>query len=217
MSGMSEIEMLIFDLDGTLVDTRRAISDAVNYTLREMGKKELSFEKILSYIGGPLENLMEKVLETKNIEEIKKGGDIFNSYYKKNSKEKVKLYPHVKQTLQHFSHKKKALVTNASEKMAMMTLEHFKIKGYFEKIFTGDEENCVKPSACPINRTREYLKACSRNSLMIGDMAVDIEAGRKAGIKTCGVTYGIGKEEEIRKASPDFIINDIAELKDIVK
>ncbi len=209
--------MFIFDMDGTLVDTRRAIVDAANYTRKKMKKKDLPFETIVSYIGGPLDDIMEKVLRTKDPGLINKGGGFFNGYYKKNSKEKIKLYPNVKDTLEYFKEKKKAIVTNASEKMVIMTLEYFNIKVYFEEIFTGDEENCVKPSACPIKKTQKHLNACSRDSVIIGDMAVDVHAGKKAGIKTCGVTYGIGKEEELRKASPDFIIDDIAELKAIFK
>jgi phosphoglycolate phosphatase-like HAD superfamily hydrolase len=109
------------------------------------------------------------------------------------------------------------LITNASREMTSAALEHFKIKEYFEEIFTGGDPDCVKPATCPIDKARDYLDAYRQSSLIVGDMAVDSKAGKKAGIKTCGVTYGIGSEKELKEESADFIIDDLADLKDIVK
>ncbi|MCD5383486.1 HAD-IA family hydrolase [candidate division WOR-3 bacterium] len=87
---------------------------------------------------------------------------------------------------------------------------------YFEDIVGGDDIGCAKPSPCPLDKIIHSLNINKGEAIIVGDMDIDILAGRKADIITCAVTYGIGKKEDIIKANPDFIIDDIMKLKDIM-
>ena len=89
--------------------------------------------------------------------------------------------------------------------------------GYFEDIIGGDDAGCMKPSACPLDRViRGFDIRDKEKVMMVGDMDIDVLAGKNAGVKTCAVTYGIGKREDIVKAAPDYIIDDFIELKRII-
>ena len=96
-------------------------------------------------------------------------------------------------------------------------VERLEITGYFSNVIGGDKLDCIKPSGCPLDVTREKLGVTRERSIMVGDMEIDILAGRAAGITTCGVTYGIGTKEEIIKAGPDYILSDIGELAGVIK
>ena len=101
--------------------------------------------------------------------------------------------------------------------LADITLKGLGIRDYFENIFGGDDENCLKPSACVLEPIFSELHIDISNTLMVGDMAIDVETGKNAGAKTCWVTYGLGKAEDMKDLKPDYVIDDIMELKDIVK
>jgi phosphoglycolate phosphatase len=101
--------------------------------------------------------------------------------------------------------------------MAEITLKEFDILKYFKDVIGGDSDDCLKPSPCPLNKALEYFKEKRDKSLIVGDMPVDIKTGKNAGIITCAVTYGVGEKEDIIKSKPDYIINDLIELKEIIR
>jgi len=213
---MKDIEIIIFDLDGTLVDSREDIANAVNFTLKQIGLKEKSISKISSYIGTGIEELIRKSLGKKQEALLKRALSIFIEYYRKHSTDNTVLYPNVKEILECFRSKRKTIVTNRNYEFALLTLKTLSIYDYFEDIVGGDDICCLKPSSCPLDRSMGRLNADKEKAIIVGDMDIDIVAGKRAGIITCGVTYGIGKKEDIIKAKPDFIIDDIIDLKKII-
>ena len=213
---MKKVELVIFDMDGTLVDSREDIAGAVNFTLDKLGLKKISLLEITSYIGWGVVDLIEKSLGENHRSLLPRALKIFKDYYRRHSTDKSRLYPGVGEILQHFRNKRKIIVTNRQREFAKIALKAFKIENYFEMIIGGDEVGCLKPSACPLNRGIGKLKVNKKDAVIVGDMAVDIIAGKAAGIYTCAVTYGLGKKEELFKADPDFIIENISELKNIL-
>jgi len=213
---MKKIDLLIFDLDGTLVDSKEDIVNAVNFTLRQLGLDEKPYNKIASFIGTGVNDLIRKAIGEKKKNLFDEGVLIFEDYYKKQSAAKSKLYPHVEDILKHFKDKPMFVVTNRKRDMAQATLNSLKIGKYFKDIIGGDDESCLKPSVCSIDKVLKCNKN-NKRSMIVGDMDLDVLSGKKAGILTCAVTYGIGKKEDIVKAEPDYIIDDIVELKDIIK
>jgi len=213
---MKNIELIIFDLDGTLVDSKKDIANAVNFTLKKLGLPEKSIEKISSYIGGGVEELIRKSLGNERTGILKKALSTFIAYYREHSTDQSRLYPNVSEVLEYFSNKRKALVTNRKVDLAADTLKTLGIRGYFENIIGGDDIGCMKPSSCPLDRTISKLNMDKNKTIIVGDMGIDVVAGKSAGIATCAVTYGIGKKEDIIKAGPDYIIDDIIKLKDII-
>lgn len=109
------------------------------------------------------------------------------------------------------------IVTNRSKKMANLTLQNLGIEYYFKDIIGGDDADCLKPSACPLHKALQRCVATKDKSMIVGDTDRDIRSGKNAGILTCGVTYGIGRREDIEKAKPDYIIDDLLALKEMVQ
>ena len=213
---MKYIELIIFDLDGTLVDSREDVTNAVNFTLKKIGLKKKSISEISSYIGKGIEDLIRKSLGNKQEVLLKRALSVFEEYYKEHFTDNSVLYPNVKEILEYFNNKRKTIVTNRNYEFALLIMKTLGIYDYFENIVGGDDIGCMKPSSCPLNKSMGRLNADKEKAIIVGDMDIDILAGRRAGITTCGVTYGIGKKEDIIKAKPDFIIDDIIDLKSII-
>ncbi|MFA4982431.1 MAG: HAD-IA family hydrolase [Candidatus Omnitrophota bacterium] len=214
---MISADAIFFDVDGTLVDSKEDIADAINYTLKSLGLKNKPTDLIVSYIGTGVKDLVKKSLGEDNIALAQKAEDIFSRYYPKHSADKSRLYPHVKEVLEYFKYKRKFIITNRYNRFADITLRGLGVREYFEDIFGGDDETCLKPSACVLNRILPKLKLEKDKVVIVGDMAIDVETGKNSGVRACWVTYGLGKAEEVEPLKPDFTIGDMAELKDIVR
>jgi HAD superfamily hydrolase (TIGR01549 family) len=214
---MISLDLLIFDLDGTLVDSRKGIVKAVNHTLKRLSIEEKDFEEIVSYIGTGVKDLLRKSLGKENENLWEKSITIFEDYYQNHSDEESMLYPNVKDTLEHFKNKDKIILTNRKKKMAKVTLHNFGIDNYFKEIFGGSDDGCLKPSACPVDKLFSNFVFDKKKSIIIGDMDLDVLSGKSAGILTCAVTYGLGAKEDLIKSKPDFIVDDLSELIKIVK
>jgi 2-phosphoglycolate phosphatase len=213
---MVEIDTVFFDLDGTLVDARKDIVKAVNYTLRKLGFSERPAEEIISYIGTGTKDLMRNSLGRRNAAYTDKAVSVFSGYYEKHSADESRLYPHVREILEYLEDKRKFILTNRFSRFARLTLEGLGIKDCFEEIIGADDESCRKPSPCLLGNAMTRLKVNKAHALIIGDMAIDIETGKNAGVKTCWVTYGLGKKEDLKGLRPDYVISDISDLEKIV-
>ncbi|MFH1854253.1 MAG: HAD-IA family hydrolase [Candidatus Omnitrophota bacterium] len=213
---MLNIDLMIFDLDGTLIDSKKDIVSAVSYMLKKMRFKERPYDDIISYIGTGVRDLVAKSIGEENRNSFDEALTVFRDYYKEHSTDQTRPYPGAVNTLKHFKGKTKVIVTNRDREFAKLTIDLLGLGGYFEGIIGGDDQNCVKPMACPLNSILSRFNVERSKVIMIGDMDLDIMAGKNAGVYTCGVTYGIGKKEDIIKAQPDFIIDNISELNNIV-
>ena len=213
---MIDIDLLIFDLDGTLVDSKEGIVNSVNFTLSKLGLGRKPFDEIVSFVGTGVNDLIKKSLGEENISLFEKGISIFENHYKTHSAVRCRLYPHVKDVLENFKLKLMFVVTNRRKNMAQVTLSSLKIGKYFKDIIGGDDRHCLKPSVCSLSGALKWSKD-KRRSMIVGDMDLDVLTGKRAGTITCAVTYGIGKREDIVKAKPDYIIDDILELEAIAR
>lgn len=214
---MIDIDIIFFDVDGTLVDARADIVEAINHTLRQLGFSEKPFDEVVSYIGTGVRDLVRHSIPSRDDNILAKGLEIFGGYYVKHAANKCTLYPHVMETLEYFRAKRKFIATNRFSRFADATLRGLGIRDYFEDIFGGEDEKCLKPNACSIERFDANLDIKSVPSIIVGDMAIDVETGKNAGIKTCWVTYGLGKAGDVEPLDPDYVIDDIAALKKIIK
>ncbi|MFH1784022.1 MAG: HAD-IA family hydrolase [bacterium] len=214
---MKKVDLIIFDLDGTLVDSRQDIANAVNFTLRELGFPQKTVSEITSYVGNGVKELIERSLGDESEGLSEKALFLFEGYYAEHSSDYSELYPGVREMLEFFKAKRKIIVTNRNYEFAVLTLKLKGIYGYFEKIIGGDNVACMKPSGCPLDESMLSANASKDRTIMVGDMTVDVQAGKNAGVLTCGVTYGLGKREDLIQAKPDYIIDDISKLRDIIQ
>lgn len=214
---MEKIDTIFFDVDGTLVDARRDIANAMNHVLKSMGLATLADETIISYVGTGVTYLIRKSLGTDDEALIEEGTRLYGDYYVAHAADEAFLYPHVGEILDYLKGKRKLILTNRYAAFADVLLNALGIRGHFEEIIGGDDETCLKPSACILDRVAKRLGIDKGRSLIVGDMDVDIMTGKNAGTKTCWVTYGLGKMDEIKSLKPDYIIEDLIELKEIIK
>lgn len=213
---MAEIKLIAFDIDGTLIDSRDDIVDAVNFMLERLGLEALPFKQIVSYIGTGVQDLIRQALGS-HLDMLEEGLSIFEKYYQQHATNKSRLYPGVKQTLQFLSDKKKlVVVTNRNRQMAESSLEAFGLIAFFDKIFAAKGDSCLKPDPCQLNSIFKQFSFTRSQVMLVGDMDLDVISGKKAGILTCGVTYGIGDKRKIIASKPDYLINNITQLKEIV-
>lgn len=213
---MKKIDAIVFDLDGTLVDSKKGIVKSVNNTLKEMGLNEKPHDEIASYIGSGVRDLIAGALGKKNENLIERAILIYNRHFLRESSKKSRLYPHVIEILNYFREKLIFLVTNREKEKAEITLKAHGIHEYFKEVIGGDDEKCLKPEPCSLENVVKWTDNKKR-VVIVGDMDLDIMAGKKAGIITCAVLHGIGEEEDIRNSNPDYIIKNLLELKNIFK
>ena len=213
---MQYVKLIIFDLDGTLIDSRQDIANAVNFALRKVGLKEKGISEITSYIGTGVGDLILKSVGQEASPLFKQALFYFEGYYRQHFADNSILYPGAKEILSYFENKRKVVITNKNYEFAMLSLKQAGIYSYFEDILGGDDTSCMKPSSCPLDKSIHRLDINKEKTIIVGDMDIDILAGKSAGIITCAVTYGIGKIEDIVKANPDYIIDSLLQLKEII-
>ena len=185
---MIDVDVIFFDVDGTLVDARIDIANAVNYMLKRVGVRERSEKLITSYIGTGVKDLITKSLGSGNSRLVDDAIGIFSGYYFRHSADNARLYPHVEETLDFFKNKRKYILTNRYSRFADITLRKLGIRAYFDGIIGGDDDNCLKPSACVLDRFLPRFRIDKSKVLIVGDMVNDIMTGKNSGVKTCWVT-----------------------------
>ncbi len=211
------VEAAIFDLDGTLIDSRKDIIDSLNHTLKEVGLEEMSVEVMRGYIGMGRDRLISDALgHTAAPEMVRKVTEIFAEYYKEHMFDTTRLFPGARDVLEYLKGKTLMMVTNKNRELTVETLRRFGIEKYFHRVVGGDDTNCRKPNACPINNLLSGMNIPKDKAIMIGDSDIDVKTGKLAGIITCGLTWGIGRKEDIEKAGPDYLLDDIRKVKDII-
>lgn len=209
------IKLLIFDLDGTLVDSRIDITDAINYAVKDYGLGPYSVDEITSLIGRGITKLIEDLLKSRPEIPVKDVIDKFLHYYERHLVDNTRPYPHVREVLEELRDYKKAVISNKREYLSKKTLEGLDLIKYFDIVLGSDRTPEKKPSPMPVFIALERLNVLPNEAVMIGDSDLDIKAGKAAGTLTIAVSYGYRPKDILLEA--DFIIDDIKELTDLLR
>jgi HAD superfamily hydrolase (TIGR01509 family) len=207
------IKNIIFDLDGTLVDSKRDIAGAQLWVLHQLGVDTYKVEDLYPLIGKPLAETFSRLLPPILHGRIAEAADLYKTYYPPRALETTTLFPGVRETLETLLAKGITLAT-ATTKLTPGTrrvLTHFGIADCFVQI-QGSDDIPFKPDPTIIFKILSDQAWDPAETLMVGDTDNDIEAGKRAGIRTCGVTYGLLSKEMIQKHNPDFVIDSLPEL-----
>jgi len=209
------VDLLIFDLDCTLADTKFDIARATNYALQRLGLPELPPETIYGYIGNGVEKIIERSLTQDDLPLRQKALALFSEFYGQHLLDHTRLYPRVRETLEHFKGKKKAVATNKTFDFTLKMLEALSIQPYFEMILGGDSTEHIKPNPEPLEKILKVLRVSPGRASMVGDSVGDVLAGKQAGMVTCALTYGLGKRQDLLQADPDYLLDNIWGLTEI--
>lgn len=211
--------LVIFDLDGTLIDSSRDIAWSANMVLHSMGYGRLDMEVIKESIGWGVKNLLEKLMPGEPPESIEVARLKFLAFYGSHLVVETKIYAGVVEILEGLKAegKKMAVVTNKPHGLSVAILEELELSPYFDAVLGGDSLPNKKPHPEPVMKVVSMLGVPPVEAVIVGDSPVDCEAGRGAGIGTIGVTYGFRGREELEGAGCDFIIDSILELKGCVE
>jgi phosphoglycolate phosphatase len=211
-----EVDLLMFDLDGTLAATGRDLAGSVNYTRSLLGLEPLDESIVYRHVGHGTEHLLRSSLPESYENRFEEILDRFLKHYEEHLLDTTVLYPHVEEILDRFSGKKRAVVTNKREYLAVAVLRGLGIESCFDAIVGGDSGLSKKPDPSSVTRVLTDLKVAPEKAVIIGDGDTDIKAGKAAGVYTCGVTYGLCEREELVAARPDVLIDDLRELKNYI-
>lgn len=207
------LKNIIFDLDGTLVDSKRDIAGAQLWVLHQLGVNTHKEEDLYPLIGKPLAETFAKLLPPNLHSRIAEAAELYKTYYPPRALETTTLFPGVQETLEAL-HTKGIRLATATTKLTPGTrrvLTHFGIAGYFVQI-QGSDDIPFKPDPAIIHKILTDQSWDRAETLMVGDTDNDIEAGNRAGIRTCGVTYGSLSKEQMQKLNPDFMIDSLTEV-----
>jgi len=213
---MYPVDLIIFDVDGTLVDSAQDLIASVNFTLKAIGLPGEDSAQIQSYIGDGVRKLVERSLGYKFQHLYPKAVEVFRAHYHEHLLDQTRLYPGTEEVLAYFSHKKKAVLTNKSYGFTVKILEGLKILDYFEEVVGSDTTPYLKPEPYGIYRIMENLRVKKEKAVIIGDGVRDIEAAKNAGIKSCAALYGYTDRERLMKINPDFFCETILNLRELL-
>ena len=196
------IRAVLFDLDGTLVDSLDDLTDAVNHMLASFGKDLLSTSEVRSLVGKGARNLVQRALGTESPEDIEQGLGLFMEFNAAHIADKSKLYSGAREILENLAACgiRMAIISNKGADLSRLILETLKIDAFFEIICGGDTFPEMKPSPLPLIRVIDRLGIASNEAFMVGDSINDIQAGKQAGIATIGCTWGYGDLNELQGA-----------------
>jgi len=218
-------ELIIFDMDGTLIDSVPSLSFAINYMLKVLDSKPIAEETIRDFVGNGAEPLIKRALvrdkdyESKNIEEsyFIKAKDIFLEFYGNNLNAKTTLYPDVLETLQYLKDKnyKLAVATNKPIEFVGDMLKHFKLDNFFQIYLGGGSTEYKKPHPQMLLKICQELNITAQKSVMVGDSSSDIIAAKKANIDSIALTYGYNQGANLKELEPTAIFDSFKDIKEL--
>ena len=212
------MNLLIFDLDGTLIDSKLDLAHAVNAARAHMGLGDLPHPLVFSYVGNGAPTLIRRSLGPEAGEaQVQEALEFFLEYYRDHMLDYTTLYPGVADTLDVLlqSGKRMAVLTNKPVRISKAIISGLGLARHFFQIYGGNSFEQKKPHPIGIETLLSEAGMGAGHALMIGDSAVDIQTARNAGIKSCGVTYGF-QPETLAAEPPDFLIDRFEDLPAVI-
>jgi phosphoglycolate phosphatase len=206
------VDLLMFDLDGTLADTGRDLADAVNFTRARFNLAPWPERAVLAHVGRGVEHLIRHAIPEESSRRFAELSRIFLERYENHLLDATVLYPDAREILDYFQRKRRAVISNKIHRLAVAVLRGLGVEHCFDMILGGDSALHKKPHPALLQQALGVFGVQPRRAVMIGDGKIDIDAGKQAGVITCGVTYGFGDEEDIAVAMPDLVVRRLSDL-----
>lgn len=212
------IRLVIYDLDGTLIDSTEAIVDTFNTLLRDEGLPIPAPGAIEALIGEPMPNILKKLLPPERQGDIQHFWDAYIPVYARISPQKTRILPGVTETLTDFQHRglKQSVATQKKGAVATRVLRELDLLKHMDLVLGIDDVAHPKPAPDIIELTLKRIGVKPEEAVFIDDTVVGLEAGKNAGTHIIGVTTGPHNEEKLATLKPDYIIHGMSELRRII-
>lgn len=212
-------ELILFDLDGTLVDSAPDLALAVTSMLGTLGRPPVGVDVVRGWVGNGVDRLVKRALTGEMQAEpeaalFRRAIESFKSSYEQYNGQASRLYPTVAETLDrlHANGLSMACITNKSEQFSVPLLRSLGVLDYFGVVISGDSVGAKKPDPEPLLAATRRLGFRPEQTLMVGDSMHDVRAARAAAMPVVGVSYGYNHGRPIDEAEPDAVIDRMAEL-----
>ena len=215
-----KVKLLIFDLDGTLIDSRLDLVHSVNAMLRHFKRPELPDDLIASYVGDGAPMLVRRALgDPRNESFVKEALEYFLAYYRVHKLDHTKLYEGVSESLEivrnaNGSGRQMAVLSNKPVHPSRAIIEALGIGDFFVRVYGGNSFPTKKPDPQGVRTLLQETSRFAGEAVIIGDSSTDVITGRNAGLWTCGVTYGFAPHT-LCEAPPDVVIDSPRELAEL--
>lgn len=209
---MIDVDIVIYDFDGVIADTAEDIAGAVQAAQKQYGARVMDIPTIISHVGFGAKYLLNHCLPDLDSSMQEEALLWYKAYYREHSKVKTELYPTVQETLERIRAAKvpQFVVSNKPEPITRKLVEELGVAHCFTTVLGPESLTHMKPDPEGLVKCMEI--AGRRKGLMIGDSFTDIQAGRNAGIHTCGALYGIGNMDKLKAENADFYVEKLGEI-----
>lgn len=208
----ADVRALIFDLDGTLIDSGVDLALSVNATLKQTGRPPLPHDQIFSYVGQGAPRLIERALGPGATQgECEQALAFFLSYYREHMLDNTVTYPGVREGLAALEGMPMAVLTNKPVRFSRRILEGLGLASYFRYVYGGNSFESKKPNPAGMEILLRDFGASPKQAMLVGDSEVDVQTARNAGTWCCCVTYGLGSKE-LANNPPDLLVKSLTEL-----
>ena len=220
---LNKPEMILIDVDGTLVDSVPDLAYCVDEMMQTIGREPYGEERVRDWVGNGVERLVRRALvgqlegEPRDAD-FEQAYPIFLDLYAVNTSKRSTLYPGVREGIDYMKSAgyKLGCVTNKAEQFTTPLLQDLAVYDDFSIVVAGDTLPVKKPDPGPLLHAAEFFGVSPGHSLMLGDSISDVKAARAAGFQIVCMSYGYNHGEDIRNYDPDAVIDSMVELKGLI-
>jgi len=213
------VRVIIFDLDGTLIDSKLDLALAVNATRTEFQLPPLPHEQIYGYIGDGEPMLVRRALDhTSDDALVEQALKFFLAYYREHMLDNTVPYAGVREGVEQLAAAGRTLtvLTNKPERFSQLILEGLGLAAHFRLVYGGNTFERKKPDPIGVEAILRETGAAKEQALVVGDSEIDVQTARNAGVRVCGVSYGLGSER-LHEHPPDLLVDSVVELAALVR
>jgi phosphoglycolate phosphatase len=209
---MKEIDLMIFDFDGTLVSTGIDLAAAVNYTLQKLAIPQKQEDEIIAFVGDGVRKLIERSLGTPNIGLYDEAIKIFGRYYSEHLLDNTTICPSVKDVLENFAKKKKVIITNKRYDFTIAIASGLTLEKHFIEIIGEGSTLYKKPDKRLVDDLLNKYNVPREKVVIVGDGMNDFLLAKNAGIISCIYLNGLGRRQDLLEANADYYCEDLLEI-----